>query len=134
MVQRVLHVGLYLLAGIGALYLVMLGMFFFSRNACEISAFAKFPSPSLDRTVEVEQRSCRGQESVVTAWLTTGRSGSRLELSTSPVPADAVAGGASPILAVWTDGSHVRLVIPRGSSKVFERGGVEGVTVKYEER
>jgi hypothetical protein len=134
MIQRVLRVGLYLLAGIGALYLVMLGMFFFSRNVCEISVFANFPSPSLDRTVEVEHRSCRGQASVVTAWLTTSQSGYRLELSTSPVPADAVSGGTSPILAVWTGDSHVRLVIPRGSSKIFERGGVGGVTVKYEER
>ncbi len=134
-----MRVGLYLLAAIGGLYLAMLGMFFFSRNVCEVSATASFPSPALDRAVEVEQRSCRGREAVVTAWVrvysTTDPAGNRrTELATASPPAEAVAGGPPPILAVWSSDSHVRLVVPRGARKIFERGAVEGVTVKYEER
>lgn len=139
MVQRLMRIGLYLLGAIGALYLAMLSMFFFSSNFCEVSATASFPSPSLDRAVEVERQSCRGEEAVVTAWLrlysASDPAGNiRTELATASPPAEAVAGGPPPILAVWSSDSHVRLVVPRGARKVFERGAVEGVTVKYEER
>lgn len=76
---------------------------------------------------------------MVTAWLrlysASGPAGNiRTELATASSPAEAVAGGPLPILAVWSSDSHVRLVVPRGTRKVFERGAVKGVMVKYEER
>jgi hypothetical protein len=138
LIKRVMRVGLYLLAAIGALYLAMVRMLFFGKGVCEHSRIADFPSPSLDSAVEVVQVQCRGG-TFVTAWLNRPSTASpvgymQTAVSTSPVPADAGAGGRSPILAVWRSESHVRLVVPRGARKAFERRDIDGVTVTYEER
>jgi hypothetical protein len=141
MIRHVMRVGLYLLAAVGALYLAMLGMFFFSRNVCEVSPIASFPSPSLKIAVDVQHRSCRGEEMVTTASLrkplTTSPSErtTSTELWTSPPLADASAATveSSPVQAVWISESTVKVMVPRGTRKAFERE-FDGVRIVYEER
>jgi hypothetical protein len=140
MIRHVMRFGLYLLAAIGALYLVMLGMFFFSREFCEISTVASFPSPTWKFAVDVQNSACRGKEPVTAAWLrmasTTSPSGHTLtELWTSPplvgaLPSDV---GSSPVHAQWIDESIVKVAVPRGTRNVLERE-FEGVTIVYVER
>lgn len=136
-----MRVGLYLLAAVGVLYLAMLGMFFFSRSFCEISQIASFPSPSLKIAVDVQNSACRGKEPVTTAFLRRPLSTdpsvptTLTELWTSPplvgpAPIDV---GSSPVHALWIDESTVKIFVPRGTRKAFERD-FDGVTVVYEER
>lgn len=136
-----MRIGLYLLAAVGALYLAMLGLYFFSRNVCEVSTISSFPSPSLKIAVEVQNRACRGKEPVVTAYLRSPLStdpsvqAMLTELWTSPplVGAAKADAGSSPVHAQWIDGATVKIVVPRGTRKALEKE-IDGVTVVYEER
>lgn len=141
MFKSIVKVVILLLAGAGALYLALAAAFFLSKDSCTIFPLMSIPSPSKALAVDIQNRSCAGEETVTMAWLRSGGSVAsagqvRLaELWTSPPLVDKDTGVvASPeIQVVWIDESTVKVIVPRNGKKAPKHGAF-GVSVIYEER
>jgi hypothetical protein len=134
MVRTLIRGVVILLAGIGALYAAVLAVFFLSSH-CFIAPVMSVPSPSGAYAIDVQRRSCSGDQGRIEVWLRRAGSPDLTGLWKSRPLADEEEAlvESSKIEVVWLENSMVKLRVPRNGSphRAFE---VDGARVIYEQR